>query len=301
MRQREEGIQASVIISDVTSQGQLIPCLLALCNQDVLVEILLPDEGAFSREDSERLEQLGRDYPQLKVMRGLGNRCEAFNVLAKKAKADILLFIESHCIAERNWAREHITALKKAEVTMGQSEVVPSDFWESRCETLACREQRLMPSFLDFHNTGMTKKCFERMGGLTPTFMIIVEFELGARLHQRGIKVKRIPARVWHYNDTTMRSYSRVVALQGEGRTQIIYLHGKAFSDKYFPNPRLTLLLPVLRSTKYFALGVIRIALEFSFLGFKCAKKINSFPLALFWFKRIAKNSLRLGELRAVR
>jgi len=187
---------------------------------------------------------------------------------------------------------------------MGGIIPMPSRSWVSQSEEKLHKiiKKKLHPAYLDLHNTGMTKECFTTIRGLSNELPSTAELELGARLHQQNINiVKRQIGVVYHFNDTRILQYSRIIIKCGKDRTRMLIKHGKEFMKDYFPNPRFIKYLPLLKRFRIpILMGVI--ALKYtSMLGFKCGKVMKVFPISYFFFCLMANNSLRQGQLVALR
>ncbi len=305
-------MKVSVIVSDVNEQGMRLACIQMLCNQHFNdYEVILPDCGIFVSEDSAMIEDFQKQYSHLKVFSIAGkNRAELINEAVKRAKGELLLFIESHCIADRNWVKDYVDLFKnkKIQAARGNVNTIPTDTWEGIAEEymrkiIVKRIDNLgtVVSYFDFHNSAMAKKCFVELGGLSPDLPILAEFELGARAHKGGIDIYQFDeCRVWHANSTRFSKYAEVIGEQGREKALLLKKHGKEFVAKYFPAPKLLGMLPFLKLFRIPLLVSVRSAMAVATLGFYVGKLLNLRSVANFYFVMFANNSYRYGILKGL-
>ncbi|MBW2964869.1 hypothetical protein KY363_05425, partial [Candidatus Woesearchaeota archaeon] len=157
-------------------------------------------------------------------------------------------------------------------------------------------------AYLDMHNTAITKDCFTNLGGLNKNLPLMAEFELGARLHQQSVHIERVEhIKVLHFNDTRLISYSNGIAAHGRDRTRMLIQHGRRFMKSYFPNPRLIRYRKTLTSLRLPVLICLKILLSCSVAGFGLGRLLNMYPVSLYFFRHVARNSLRYGEVSALK
>jgi hypothetical protein len=306
-------MKASVIISDVNEQGMRLACIQMLCNQHLSrneYEVLIFTDSAFTPEDETVLGVCRRQYSNLHVVSMPGkNRAELINQAARRAKGELLLFIESHCIADRNWVKRYVDLFRrrKLQAARGDVRTMPSDSWEGIAEEhmrmIVVRNigNEVERSYFDFHNSAMTKKCFFGLGGLSERLPILAEFELGARAHLKGIDICRFPeCRVWHANNTRLSKYAQVIGEQGREKAWLLKTHGREFVEKYFPAPTLFSFLPWMWLLRIPLLLASRLAMFFAAFGFYVGKMVNSHGVANFYFVIFARNSHRYGMLKGL-
>ena len=128
-------MKVSIIVSDMDSQGMISVNMLALCTQDFPkeeFEVILPDLGNFTKEDKTLLHEFVKQYSNFSIIETKGQtRSELFNVASKRAKGDLLLFIESHIFVKKEWVKEYVDLFNDAAIQMVQGEIqtVPSKSW----------------------------------------------------------------------------------------------------------------------------------------------------------------------------
>ncbi len=270
-------MKASIIVSDVDSQGTLLPCIHAICTQDYAdkYEVILTDCGNFSKEDKALLTDIEKRYPHLRVLRCPGkNRAALVNEAVKQSYGKILCFIESHCHPDRIWLKRYAELFQKENIqaAAGGVQSVPSDsivFMAQDNFFYAVRKRlkryKVNDYYFDFHNSALTRKCFDAMGGFAEELPFGAEFEMGARLHQKGINIRKFPSNSsWHFNENKLINYSRIISGQGKDRTRIRIMHGEDFSSRYFPNPKFDMLIPVLKHARLPAMALLK---GFVYLG----------------------------------
>jgi GT2 family glycosyltransferase len=254
---------------------------------------------------------LERQYAHLRILPVDGmNRGQALNEAVDRAGGELLLFTESHCLAYPEWVADYLRLFEqdRVQVANGSIQVAPSDSWSSRCEKAQhdSRDRRfsalgIADSYLDFHNTGIRRRCFERIGGLSTDLPQIAEFELGARLHQAGNEIVRFErSTVYHFNNSRAWDYARGVLAHGRDRTRLLATRERAFSRRYFPSRRFQKLLPVARFLRAPLIGVTASLFGLSFAGFEAARLLGSYQAARLFFHGVSEHSHQLGQILAL-
>jgi hypothetical protein len=308
-------MKASVIISDTLSQGMLLVDMLALCTQDFprgQYEVILPDLGLLSTEEKALLAEFEKQYPNFRVIKYSGKgRSAMMNEAVRLSRGELLFFVESHCLVHRTWLREFVDVFKnkKVQAALGYIKTVPTSSWVGQAEELSRKKvmesfERLdvSDSYFDAHNVGITRKCFDAMGGLPENLPIMAEFALGAQLHKNGIKIVHFPqSKIWHFNDATFSYYSSVVASQGEDKTRMLKSHGKEFVQRYFPlSQKFMNHLTLFRLFRLPLLVMEKMLIYEGMAGFVCAKTLHMNKLAMRFFKLFAESSHRYGLLKGL-
>lgn len=138
-----------------------------------------------------------QEYPELEVIKmkaeGLGP-AEARNKGAKRARGEILLFLDDDCEAGPNWVRENLKELedKKIGAVGGYIEGRSKRYFArsldfanfSLCQ-LPHREERVVSST----TLGMRRCVFEKVGGFDPTLRVKEDTDLCYRIIREGFKV----------------------------------------------------------------------------------------------------------------
>ncbi len=305
-------MKASVIISDVNEQGLRLPVVQMLCNQDFDdYEVFLASANVFTPEHETMLKDFERQYPHFRMIHAPGgNRAEIINKAVKRAKGEILCFIESHCIAHRKWVKMYVDLFKssKVQAAMGTVNTIPASTFMGKAQ----ESKRLdvvdnlgklgtVKSFFDFHNSAMRRNTFLELGGLSSYIPIMAEFELGARFRENGGVLHFLPKSVvWHANDSPFWKYGSVISQQGKEKALILRKHGREFIEKYFPAPTFLRLLPLLRFFRLPFMFLTKSLVLFGMFGFYIGKAVRSQHVCNFYFAMFAKNSFRFGLLRGL-
>ena len=305
-------MKASVIISNLEPQGNLLTQLYALCTQDFpkdQYEIILPDLGNLTRAQYTIIGHLEQEHPHFRLLRGSGkNRSKMINAAARQARSALLLFIESHCIPPKDWVARAVRLFETHDIdaALGFVKTVPTHVPSAQVESKLLydvydRMERLgtKKSFFDFHNSAITKACFDELGGFDEGLPMMMEFELGARLYKNKKRVHQFKENeIWHNTDATFRNYDRIIAGQGRDRGRMIQRFGVQYMHDYFPMPRFLALLPLLRAFRIPAFMLASALTLTGGAGFHVAQRLRLGKRAAgFWFNLFAKNSLRRGIL----
>ncbi len=305
-------MKASVIISDVNEQGLRLPAVQMLCNQNFDdYEVFLASVNVFTPEHETMLEEFEKQYPHFKVINvPNGNRAEIINSAVKKAEGEILCFIESHCIAHRDWVKMYVDFFrsKQVDAVMGAVNTTPASTFMGRAQESKrldvvdnLNELGTVRSFFDFHNSAMRRKVFLELGGLSSYIPIMCEFELGARFMEKGGKLAFLPKSVvWHANDSPFWKYGSVISQQGREKALMLNKHGRAFIEKYFPARGFLRLLPLLKLFRIPCMVLVKILIWFGMFGFYVGKAVRSQHVCNFYFSIFARNSFRLGLLQGL-
>ena len=306
-------MKASVIISDVNSQGMLIASVYSTITQDLPCqdfEILLPINNEISFEDLQLLRAIQSEHSNLHLVDSTGsNRSQSINNACKLAKGDILLFTESHCLAPRNWIRKFVEQFKdkKIKLSLGTTISVASASPVSIAESKQQKQSTdnsiklgLDKSYFDFHNCAIRKDSFWELNGLNEEIPIFAEFDFGARAVDQGRSIKKSNGTVLHFNDTSLARYSLIISAQGENKMKLYLQKDEKYIRRYFPMPKLIrfkrILVPFRRS--------IELALIFLknvwIIGFVLTVILNMPSAQVSFFRQFAIASHRLGTIKAL-
>lgn len=295
-----------VIISDVTSEGMLPALLLVLCNQDYRAgyQVWVPDSGRFLADELAILSALAAQYPVLKLERHQGrNRAALINDIAAGSDAELLVFVESHCLVPRDMLTRLAEVFRDGETRAALCRRVdlPSSEPVRHFETALAA--RLADSFdtgyyFDFHGAALRRDCFQRMGGLDERLPYFAEFELGARLHSQGVAIRALDdLPVLHQNGRDLSTYRRVVQLQAQERTIVYLTHPDSFNRRYFVTPGFIRLLPLLRGLRLPATLLLNILNVLATAGFQLASRSGANGAAFFLFRATVRSSAILGRI----
>jgi hypothetical protein len=299
-------MRAAVILSNLHPKGCLLASLQALLEQTVPVPIVLADPRGITAAEAAALPGLERSEPRLRVLRRPGlNRAQLLNEAVAQTPGDLLLFTESHCQPHRDWVARFLDAFRPGGVEVATGPLVPAALTTlmSRLElewVEAGRVRRARAgttgSALDCHNTAITRACFERMGGLDPRLPAMGDPDLGARLHQRGIPIVRLPDNgVRHVYDGTLRASTRAIRAQGRDRGRLPALRDPAFVERYFEGGRLLRLRPWVAGLRWPMVAGLTVLRALEAAGFHVAAAAGLHPVARRLFAEVALASSRLG------
>lgn len=307
-------MKASIIVSATLSQGLLLPNIHILCTQNFPAkqyEVLLPDLGNFSREDYALLKHFEKQYPNFRVIENSGkNRSAMINEALRQSKGELLLFIESHCVADKNWLPDFVKLFsdKRIKAASGYIKTIPTDSWVGQAEEHQRKqvinrleELGFMSSFFDFHNSAITRACFEEIGFLSEYIPILAEFEWGAFMHQKNIKINWFSKTIWHNNDSEFFSYSSIVFQHGRDKSRILAKHGKEFAKKYFFNSGFIRRLPFVKLFRIPLLFVTISLIYFGVVGVIVTKILRLNKASNIFFRCFASNSYNTGVLMGLK
>lgn len=309
-------MKATVIMSNLEPQGNLLTVLYALCTQDFPqgeYEVILPDLKNITPSEAAIATHLSRQYPHFRVLRGnTKNRSVMINEAARQARGEFLLFIESHCIPPNDWVANHVRLheTKNVDAVLGHIATVPTHVQSAQAESEMLHEvyrrmkaQGTAKSFFDFHNSSISKKCFDELGGFDEGLPHMMEFELGARLHQRKKRVHNAADfNIWHNTDASFDNYSTIITGQGRDRGRMIQRFGVPYMNEYFPMPRFLALLPFFKVFRVPALMAATALMHAGAFGFAVAEKCRlGKRVTDFFFGVFSKCSLRRGILQGLK
>ncbi len=116
----------SVIIPLYNDETKIEKTIMALLEQDYpeeFIEILVIDNGS-----SDNSKQAALKHPVIVLTENrIKGSYAARNRGIEKAKGEIIGFIDSDCIPERNWAKEGVKALENADLSSGKVEFIFSE------------------------------------------------------------------------------------------------------------------------------------------------------------------------------
>jgi glycosyltransferase involved in cell wall biosynthesis len=306
-------MKASIIVSTTTSQGKLLTCVNALCNQQFQnqqYEVIVTDISNFTKEDQTMLEQIKKDKPFLHILSPETNRARAINHAVKQAKGEILVFTESHCIPNKNWLQQITSHFKNKKIQAAQGTIISVSSAEiiSKAENklrenvYANQEKlKITSSYFDFHNSAILKSTWLNLNGLDEDLPITCEFDLGARMHQNNIPIHRDKKNpLQHLNDTRARTYAKLISAQGFEKTTILKKRGENFFNTYFPSPTLTKLAPAIKYLRIPLIALIIARLLALSAAISLMQALNKENLGIRAFSTFAKDAHRYGMLKGL-
>lgn len=299
-------MRACVIVSDLTSEGMLAALLLALCHQDCPFEyeILVPDFDGFPPAELSILSSLTAQYPRLRVVKAVSrNRAAVLNRIVAGSGAEMLVFVESHCLVPASLLSRCAAVLEEGVACAVVSRRVdlpspePVRHYETR---LANEVMGGMDAgyYFDFHGSAVTRACFDRLGGLDERVPYFAEFEFGARLHCGGRIIARLDdLPVLHQNSLALSTYCRIVYLQAFDRSVIFLTHAPEFNRRYFVAGGFVRFLPWLRGFRRPLLVLLKSLNLLAALGFWLAARWTPNGFAYACFRVAARSSAVMGRI----
>lgn len=314
MPHKIRSVKASIIIADTESQGLLLSCVHILCTQDFPAgeyEVMLADIGRCGPEQAQILESFQQQYPHFRIVRGPGkNRSEILDAAAREARGDMLLFIESHCQATKDWLAYYVDLFEreKLQVVQGMFRTLPRSTLLGDAEEQMIRkvfrrmkELKIDGHFFDTHNSAILKSLYIRLGGFSPELPFGCEFDLGARVHREGIPIPLLQDNwVWHIYNTPLWDYCRIIELQGRDRARLLELRGREYVEKYFPSPGLLRRLSLIRAVRRPLMAMFSLLLVATAAAFRVASALRCRGLAYRLFETFANHSYRRGVLKGL-
>ena len=239
------------------------------------------------------------------------------------ARGDILVFIDSDCIAPRGWLNNLTSVFDNPQVgAAGGPELAPADdclFW--KCQTYVMtallttgglrgrKGRKLGVYYPRGFNVAVRKHVADAVGGFTNRFHG-EDILFGLKVKQMGYILKYVPdAAMYHRRRATLSEYFGQLYRMGKTRVEMVYLHKSLFEPVYAA-PAFTILYFIILSfgalfseTLFkIASGSMLIALLFlATIGIHSAirlKTIKAFAIVPFLFM-IQQTAYALGTIVA--
>jgi len=234
-------MKASVIIPAYNAQKTMAQCLESMLAQTFNgYEIIVIDDGS-----TDSTLGIAESFGKVRIARQKhAGPAVGRNNGAKEAKGEIIIFVDSDCIADKNWLDEMLAPFGNKEVAGVQG------IYKCRQKELIARmtqleiEERYIKmaksKFIDFigsYSAGYRRKVFEEMHGFDTSFPMASgeDTDLSFRIQKAGYKMVFNPkAFVFHTHPTTLKKYLKVKFYRAFWRTKIYKKHrGKMVSDSY--------------------------------------------------------------------
>jgi len=216
----------------------------------------------------------------------------ARNLGMKKSKGDTVVFIDSDCIAPRNWLKNLLKPLSNNNVI-----AVAGTYKTKNKESLIARlvgyeiEQRHEKmknlKYIDFvasYNCAYRKTIFTKLGGFNEKFTQAEDADLSFRVTKKNYKIKFQPsAYVYHYHPDTLIKYLKQKFWRGYWKVFLYSKHKRKFlGDTYTPK---TLLPQIFLLSMFFILLIFSSFLnEFIYLSMFFLILMYIFNIGLFNF-----------------
>ncbi len=231
--------KCSIIVPVCDGEANIADCLESLCKQKYPAdrfEIIVVDNN--SRDCT---SEVVRQYEVRYVQEEKPGSYAARNRGARVADGDILAFTDADCIAAPNWlqAISDVLASGEAQAVLGFAGGINANIWaeleQAKWEEFWAYQREVKR--IDTRNFAILAPVLKRFGYFREDVQSFADWELGARLHQAGVKVVFAPnVRTWHINPCDLDDISQRRQRQGYAGYQIMARHSDAFSEVYLPH-----------------------------------------------------------------
>ncbi|KKR81029.1 MAG: family 2 glycosyltransferase SpsQ [Candidatus Daviesbacteria bacterium GW2011_GWA1_41_61] len=230
-------MKTSVIIPAFNATLTIGKCLLALSNQSLKPgEVIIVDDGSKDNLKS----YLNQIKPQLKINNLIFLKhfhqgvSVARNLGAKKARGEILAFLDSDCVPGEDWLKNLLAPfsdIKVGAVGGGYSAGIDDSFWQRfSCEELFFRRRKRKGEAVTLlsNNMACRKFCFWKAGGFPTRYSVCEDMFLGYQI-ARHYKV------MWLKDNGVKHHFKR--SLKDFLRHQ--YYFGKQSTRFFLENPQI--------------------------------------------------------------
>lgn len=235
----------SVIIPSFNSEKTIEKTIQSILTQKTKekIELIIVDDASTDNTISEIKKFKNIILIQQKKNSG---PAKARNLGAKKAKGEIIVFIDSDCVPEKNWLEEMVKPFENPEVVGVQGayktkqKSVTAKFVQIEIEDrYDLMKKKDFIDFIGSYSAGYRKKTFLEFKGFNESFPIASgeDPELSYRMEKKGLKLKFNPnAVVYHFHPESLMKYLKTKFFRGYWRI-LIYKHHKSkmFKDSYTP------------------------------------------------------------------
>ena len=291
-------MNASMIVPAYNAEKTLGECLNALQKQDFSeeFEILVVDDGSTDKT-AEIAKNFSKKNKKIKLIRQRNSGpAAARNRGAKQAKGEIIVFLDSDCISEKNWLEEMLKPFsdKKVVGVQGayksrQKEII-AQFGQLEIEQRYEKMQKQKSiDWIGSYSAAYRKEIFLQEKGFDEGFLTSSgeDPDLSYTLSEKGNRLVFNPkAVVFHYHPSTIWKYLKTKYYRAVWRVRLYKKHSKkVIEDSYTPQ-ELKLQIACffagiiflffslffkqfLSLSRIFFLLVIVLALPFSFWAYK--------------------------------
>ena len=247
-------MRASVLIPSYQSAGTIRACLASVCSQDLgePYEVVLSDSGSDGTADI-----AAREFPSVRVLHSLTQLSaeEARNRAASEAQGRVLAFIDSDCVATRDWLRRMCEAVEDTPYHGVGGAIRPVDGENDTCWAgYFCEFREFLPAgtareatYLTPGNTAYRREMFQAAGGFPIGFYPLEDQVFYQRLRAAGARICFDPGIVvQHHHRHRVRAFLTHQARIGAANARLVLhlgLQGAAIAARPW---RATVLLPLL-------------------------------------------------------
>jgi len=267
-------VKVSIIVATLNSERTLNDCLKSIFELNYpkdCFEVIVVD--GCSRD---KTVEIARGYPAKVFVEPL-NAPAAYNYAIRKARYDIIGFIDADARVEREWLNKlvpYLSDMQVAGVGGGIETWNIENVWsrsigydiKNRYERLKDYVKRIATM-----NLLLKKNVIEEVGGFDETLPTQYDTDLGVRITSKGYKIAFNPnAKCYHYNRSTLWDYFKQQLQYGKNTVKLYFKHSDLIRGDEITDFCMNIQPSLL------ALGII-----FLFLGFPE-------PLRLFWYLSVA-------------
>lgn len=233
-------MKASVVIPVYNRKEEIKRCVNSLLNQNYPpedYEIIIIDDG--SKEDlsflkGERVKYFKQKNQGPAIARNLG---------IKKSQGEIILFIDSDCVAGENWITEIVKEFKNNIGCVGGRTIEQKNkgIFNLLINTKNIQDKAYFPT----NNVGYLKKALEKVKGFNSLFDRpgTEDVELCLNIQKEGYdKIQNNQAIVYHHHKNTLKERIKQSFNFGFGDTAFMLIH----PDKKRFRPFLIFYIPLL-------------------------------------------------------
>lgn len=237
-------VRASVLLSNYNPKGNLVPCLVSLLEQDPPAEVVFVLHGAVSPAELRVVQDLARRERRLRILGdGSAGRPEALDAAVAAASGDLLVFVESHCLAPpglvAGWleaTRTHPDALLHGP-RKDRADPGPVPAFESRFTASVARANRQAgrrQHEFSFHNTALPRGLARRLGPFQGDLPNLCEVAWAGRAADAGVPILEKGPTITHVNDARLDALLRIheVRAREAGR---LWHDDPAFAARHLP------------------------------------------------------------------
>ena len=249
----------SIIIPTYNRKNELEDLLPSLRQQvcSIAFEVIVVDDGS-TDGTREWLKILAKEWNgRLRLFEQ--NHCgtgAARNLGIKHTHGDMLVFVDSDCIAPREWLNKLTAVFANPQVgAAGGPELSPvDDCLFRRCQSYVMtaflttgglrgkKGKKLGVYYPRGFNLAVRKHVVKSVGGF-PNRIYGDDILLGLKVRQLGYTLEFVPdAAIYHHRRATLNQYFTQLYRMGKARTEMLYLHKSLFEPVYTV-PALVLLL----------------------------------------------------------
>lgn len=249
----------SIIVPSHNSEKTIQKNLESLLKQDYKgrYEIIVVDSS------KDKTPDIVSKFPVKLINQKPKGPATARNLGVKKSNGNIVVFIDSDCIAPKNWLRNLLKPFSNNNVVAvaGTYKTKNKDNPIARFtgyEIEQRHKKMKMFKYIDFvatYNCAYRKRIFIKLGGFNKKLTQAEDADLSFRIAKKGYKIRYQPsAYVYHYHPDTLTKYLKQKFWRGYWKVFLYSKHREKFlGDTYTPKT----LLPQILSFSIFFLFLI--------------------------------------------